>query len=236
MTKFATKTAVSLAKYWLLEIFAVLALSLLMPVEAEAKFSEKNCSYTDFDHLAALYYRQSKVKESKSALNQPVRPRVELNATVYGANKLADEAAKNPLIDQIQAKTLGAPNAEHVKIAARYPEGAGPDKVVKAVITAYTSTPDQTDSTPDIAASGKKVYDGMIAANWLPFGTKIKIPALYGDKIFTVDDRMNSRYGYGRMDVWLDTSKAEAKKFGVKRVEVHVFMEKRAPTKLTLAK
>lgn len=102
-----------------------------------------------------------------------------------------------------------------------------PDRVVKAVITAYTSTVDQTDDDPFIAASGKRVHDGMIAANFLPFGTKIKIPSLYGDKIFTVEDRMNKRYGFGRMDVWLDTSKAEARKFGVKRVEVEIFYLKK---------
>lgn len=98
-----------------------------------------------------------------------------------------------------------------------------PDKVIKAVITSYTSTPDQTDDTPFIAASGKRVHDGMIAANGLPFGTKIKIPSVYGDKIFIVEDRMNSRYGFGRFDVWLDTTKAEARKFGVKRVQVEIF-------------
>lgn len=106
-----------------------------------------------------------------------------------------------------------------------------PDKVVKAVITAYTSTVDQCDDDPFIAASGKRVYDGMIAANWLPMGTKIKIPALYGDKIFTVDDRMNARYGYGRMDIWLDATKGEARKFGVKRVEVEVYYAEKAIAK-----
>lgn len=106
-----------------------------------------------------------------------------------------------------------------------------PDKRVKAVITAYTSTPGQTDDTPFIAASGKRVHDGMIAANGLPFGTKIKIPAVYGDKIFIVEDRMNSRYGYGRFDVWLDTTRAEARKFGVKRVEVEIFYPEKAVAK-----
>lgn len=102
-----------------------------------------------------------------------------------------------------------------------------PDKVVRSVITAYTSTPDQTDDDPFIAATGKRVHDGMIAANWLPFGTKIKIPALYGDKIFVVEDRMNSRYGYGRLDIWLDASKKEGRKFGVKRVDVEVYYAKK---------
>lgn len=100
-----------------------------------------------------------------------------------------------------------------------------PNKVVAAVITAYTSTPDQTDDSPFIAATGKLVHDGMIAANWLPFGTIVKIPALYGDKKFIVEDRMNSRYGYGRMDIWLDTTRTEARKFGVKRVNVEVYLQ-----------
>lgn len=123
-----------------------------------------------------------------------------------------------------------------IAVAGSVPEDEQPNKIVKAVITAYTSTPGQTDSTPFIGASGKHVYDGMIAANWLPFGTKVKIPALYGDKVFTVDDRMNSRYGYGRMDIWLDTTRTEALKFGVKRVEVQIFYEEPPTKKLVIAK
>lgn len=106
-----------------------------------------------------------------------------------------------------------------------------PGKVMKAVITAYTSTPGQTDDTPFIAATGKRVHDGMIAANGLPFGAKIKIPSLYGNKIFVVEDRMNSRYGLGRMDIWLDTTRAEAMKFGVKRVEVEIFYPEKSIAK-----
>ncbi len=98
-----------------------------------------------------------------------------------------------------------------------------PHREVKTVLTAYSSTPDQTDDDPFIAASGKRVYDGMVAANWLPMGTKIKIPSLYGGKVFTVDDRMNSRYGYGRMDIWMDAPRAQVNKFGVKRAVVEVY-------------
>jgi hypothetical protein len=91
-----------------------------------------------------------------------------------------------------------------------------PDAVYKGVVTAYTSTPGQTDDTPFIAATGKHVYDGMIASNNLPFGTRVVIRSVYGDKVFTVDDRMNKRYScapnHCRMDVWLDTSRSEARK------------------------
>lgn len=106
-------------------------------------------------------------------------------------------------------------------------EGPKPDKVVQAVITAYTSTPDQTDDSPCITADGtnlcKRGTEDILAANWLPLGTKVKIPSLYGDRVFEIHDRMNKRYGYGRMDIWLNTTKNEARKFGVKRVEVEIY-------------
>ena len=68
-------------------------------------------------------------------------------------------------------------------------------KTIQVIVTAYSSTPDQTDDTPFITASGKSVADGIIASNLFPFGTKIRIPKLYGDKIFTVEDRMNKKKG-----------------------------------------
>lgn len=98
-----------------------------------------------------------------------------------------------------------------------------PDKVVKGIVSVYSSTPDQTDDSPFYTANGKHVYDGLIAANGLPFGTKIKIPAVFGDKIFTVDDRMNARYDFGHFDVWMDAPKSELFKFGVKRVQVEIY-------------
>lgn len=135
-------------------------------------------------------------------------------------------------ISQGQTMTQGPTEAKPSKESLRPADRETPDKVIKtAVITAYTSTPGQTDDSPFIAASGKRVHDGMIAANGLPFGTRVKIPAVYGEKIFIVEDRMNSRYGYGRFDVWLDMSRAEARKFGVKRVEVEIFYPEKAIAK-----
>lgn len=84
---------------------------------------------------------------------------------------------------------------------------------IKMVITAYSSTPDQTDDTPLITASGKTVADGIVANNMLPFGTKIRIPELYGDKVFVVEDRMAKRKGNYHLDVWLQDTQ-EAIKFG----------------------
>ncbi|MDD2658033.1 MAG: hypothetical protein PHD04_05335 [Candidatus Pacebacteria bacterium] len=91
---------------------------------------------------------------------------------------------------------------------------------IEVELTAYSSTESQTDSTPLISASGKTVHDGMVAANFLPFGTKIKIPSLFGDKIFTVGDRMNKRF-QNRIDVWFSNTEA-AIKFGFKKAFIEI--------------
>lgn len=90
-------------------------------------------------------------------------------------------------------------------------------------ISAYSSTPDQTDDSPFITASNSHVRDGIVAANFAYFGTKMRFPTLYGDKIFVVEDRMNARYPY-RIDIWMRT-REEAKQFGVKIVPVETIRE-----------
>ncbi len=93
------------------------------------------------------------------------------------------------------------------------------------VATAYSSSVEETDSDPCTTANGfnvcKNNIENVIAANFLPFGTRVRIPELYGDRTFTVHDRMYSRYGNGRIDVWLKT-KQSARQFGVKRIKMEV--------------
>ncbi|MBI2462740.1 MAG: 3D domain-containing protein [Candidatus Spechtbacteria bacterium] len=91
------------------------------------------------------------------------------------------------------------------------------------VATAYSSTPDQTDSTPFITANGTYVHNGIIAANFLRFGTRVRIPTIYGDRIFTVEDRMNARYSY-RIDIWMQT-REEAIQFGSRIIPIEIVSE-----------
>ena len=84
------------------------------------------------------------------------------------------------------------------------------------VITAYSSTPEQTDSTPFTTASMTQVRDGIVAYNCLPFKTRIRIPELFGQKIFVVEDRMNKKWGCSRIDIWMEETH-EAIKFGIKK-------------------
>ena len=93
-------------------------------------------------------------------------------------------------------------------------------KTIRVVVTAYSSTPEQTDDTPFITASGTRVRDGIVAANFLPMGTKIKLPDIYGDRIFVVEDRMHPRKKY-MVDIWF-ASYQDAKEFGAKLTYVEV--------------
>lgn len=87
-------------------------------------------------------------------------------------------------------------------------------------VTAYSSTPDQTDSTPFITANGDTVHDGVIASNIFPFGTRLQIPSLFGKKIFTVEDRMSSRIK-NTLDIWMP-DRQDAIDFGIKSAEIIV--------------
>lgn len=94
-------------------------------------------------------------------------------------------------------------------------------RTIKMMVTAYSSSPEETDDTPFITASGKTVRNGIIANNLLPFGTKVRIPELYGDKIFVVEDRMHTRKGKYHADIWM-AEKSEAIYFGAKMLEIEV--------------
>jgi len=92
------------------------------------------------------------------------------------------------------------------------------------VVTAYNSEPGQTDDSPCITANNFNVCDNgiedTIAANFLPFGSKVKIPELFGERVFVVRDRMNRRFS-NRVDVWM-IERPDAVKFGVKMAKIEV--------------
>lgn len=87
-------------------------------------------------------------------------------------------------------------------------------------VTGYSSSPEETDDDPFITASGKYVGEGIVAANFLPLGTKIRFPERFGNQIFVVEDRMNKRF-YDKVDIWFDT-KEEAKNFGVQSLKIEI--------------
>lgn len=97
------------------------------------------------------------------------------------------------------------------------------EKRMEVWVTAYSSTPDQTDDSPFITAANTPVRHGIVAANFLPFGTEIKIPEIFGEEVFVVEDRMHRRKR-GFIDIWMPTRK-DALKFGIRRAEIVIVSE-----------
>lgn len=138
----------------------------------------------------------------------------------------------NPLHMAFNASGLVANYAQAKELSpASFPntfpqsEKGEPRKTMKIAVTAYNSLPGQTDGSPCITANGfnlcKNNKQDQIAANFLPFGTKVKFPELYGDQIFTVSDRMNARYWY-HTDIWM-RNYSDADKFGLKYTTIEIF-------------
>jgi 3D (Asp-Asp-Asp) domain-containing protein len=114
-------------------------------------------------------------------------------------------------------------NAEHNftdKIGHKIAEIVNDSNTINVVITGYSSTPEETDDDPFITASGGWVRDGIVAANFLPFGAKIRIPEIYGDRIFVIEDRMHPRKKQ-QIDIWFP-SKQEALEFGARHSYIEV--------------
>jgi len=121
---------------------------------------------------------------------------------------------ENPQFLTIQSNSLLAvsePASTQAKVVRK----------INVVVTGYSSTYQETDETPDITANGKFVEDGVVANNLLSFGTKIRIPEIYGDKTFVVEDRMHWKKGKYHIDIWFP-SYQEALDFGAKRTYVEI--------------
>jgi 3D (Asp-Asp-Asp) domain-containing protein len=129
------------------------------------------------------------------------------------------EAKELALVDDNSLVAISNPIAP-VKIASLASK-ISVEKSLPMTITAYSSSPEETDSTPLITASGKMVSDGIVANNLLPFGTKVRIPEIYGEKVLTVQDRMHYRMGDYKLDIWFP-EKSQAKQFGVKKATIEV--------------
>lgn len=91
-------------------------------------------------------------------------------------------------------------------------------------MTAYNSEVAQCDASPCITANGFNVckhgIEDTIAANFLRFGTRVRIPDLFGERVFVVRDRMNARYP-NKIDIWMK-EKTDALHFGVKVAKIEV--------------
>ena len=136
-----------------------------------------------------------------------------------GLNWLIDSDGDEKMVapEQIMHSSVIAMN---VHLPSKKTAAKTAKKIYFVPSTAYSSTKDQTDDTPFITAMGTHVRDGVVAANFLPLGTVIRIPEIFGEKTFVVEDRMNKRYDF-RLDLWFPT-RGEAKQWGLKKVKIEV--------------
>ena len=136
-----------------------------------------------------------------------------------------DSVIKDVSMDPEAAKLTTSVDASTPQTASSTPKKV--DKVLNTsthVMTAYNSEVGQTDDDPCTTANGfnlcKHGIEDTIAANFLPMGTKVKIPELFGDRIFVVRDRMNQKHPT-RVDVWMKDHQS-AMNFGVKVAKIQV--------------
>lgn len=143
-------------------------------------------------------------------LHVPSEPQVE-KAPVADAVKAPAKVAKKKVWNTINAPDLTTPIEYSDEPAVR---------TITVPVSAYNSEVGQTDSSPFTTADGTQVRDGIVAANFLPHGTRFRIPDYFGNKVFEVHDRMNARYTY-KIDIWM-LNKSEALKWGVRNVKVEI--------------
>ncbi|MDP2656342.1 MAG: hypothetical protein Q8P11_02135 [bacterium] len=133
-------------------------------------------------------------------------------------NQKKEEKQKNDV--RVQYEIASLPHAD-VEVGTSSDPAS---KVMYVPATAYSSTVDQTDSSPCTTANGYNVcqnnQENVLAANFLPFGTRVRIPDMYGDRVFTVQDRMAHRFS-NRIDVWMKSREA-ALQFGYRKVKIEV--------------
>jgi len=150
----------------------------LFPPQKEVKSAEKVIE--DKNMFPTSKEIKDKAKNQKGFINEDVL----LAGSAVAAGSIGLSKLSNYLSEKFPAEF----------------KNEAPEKIPPqpAEVTMYNPTADQTDKTPTIMASGKKVYDGAIATSDydMPFGTLIKFDG--DDTIYTVEDRMNRRYSPDR--------------------------------------
>lgn len=145
-----------------------------------------------------------------------------LSATDFSRTvEWVEETEHSPYSQALASSVKDGP--EYVPAALPEHTERSVERSVQLMATAYSSSLDETSGDPNITATGTQTRWGVVASNYLPLGTEFRMPELYGDQIFRVEDTHSSRLG-PRIDVW-HPSKGEALQFGVKRgVELEILV------------
>lgn len=146
-----------------------------------------------------------------------------ISSLPHHALAFAEETSlsRTPLIFIRDTKLSDTSLLKYFPIASEIPRVSGPLTVgtkIRLLATAYSSLVSQTDGSPFRTASGTTVHPGTLAANFLPFGTIVRI----NSREYIVEDRLNERYNdRAIIDLWFP-GQAEAFAFGVQVVELEI--------------
>lgn len=170
---------------------------------------------TKIDHLIEVFFIWSVIGGAIFFLsNALVVVRADLSTK--------DSMSLNNQLNIVQSNSVFS-NSEHFLSNYRFSNRPKDPNKIRVVVTAYSSCPMETDDDPYITASGNWVQEGIVATNFLPFGTEIKIPEVFGNRVFVVQDRMHHRKKY-QVDIWF-SSKAGAIDFGVRHTYILLIEE-----------
>lgn len=139
---------------------------------------------------------------------EPIK-QVEAELSVNMSNQAVEELGKEMVF--VQENSLLAASSPKPQVI----------RTIKVIATGYSSSIWETDDTPYLTAACTMVRKGIVANNLLPFGTKIRIPDLYGGQVFVVEDRMKWDRSNYQIDIWFP-SHQEAENFGAKTTYIEV--------------
>jgi 3D (Asp-Asp-Asp) domain-containing protein len=184
----------------------------LFPVHAADEDFETSFSESKLETIQAPSSQKKLFEEINNNKKLPLT-NIQDETSEFAKNFVITEPITTPLISLLNARSGTSLNSGL---------SVGNSKMV--TLTAYNSEVEQCDGDPCTTANGFNVcahgIEDTVAANFLPLGTKIMIPDLFGNRIFIVRDRTSRKYS-DRVDVWM-IKKHDALQFGKRHSRIVV--------------
>lgn len=182
---------------------------------------------------AALPAGATQVQKAGVNGEKEVRFQVRLVDGVETERTVLGESITKPAVNQvvISGTQVAAPSAKaptnadtFVSNPVRTYNGIAEGQIIGGKATHYCACAICNGSNSGSTASGMKIYNGManpyiVACNWLPLGTKIKVNGV----LYTVADRGGSGFNnVGRVDIFTPGGHAECYRLGSPAVTIEI--------------
>lgn len=198
-----------------------IAILIIIPMLILGGGNKLNKEYKDRVHKIEMQkeaeIRRKKIQEEKKKEKKRLENRKKEEKSKAKAEKKRqkEEEKKKAELEKQQQKEQE--KKEKKKKEKQQKKGVNKTKgrKIKCRLTFYTSLACENGGYGNVTASGKRLYDGCVANNALPFGTKVVIDG----KTYTVEDRgcsaFNNIYSY---DVYVPRRSGESDSAYINRV------------------